>query len=176
MEGRTPEAKCQWWLDRLSSHQAGWGSAGAPEAESSGERFLSWSAARLQRSSSWKRIPVPLPKEDYSVLAYCHVPLCCWGLTNPVGSRANGAADLPYPSIITSAQHSPGWMGNGLEDGGGGHWRGAGPLLPPTSLPQRWQGHQYPCTGREWQGQQALAGWQAESGRCQAGKESLRQG
>jgi hypothetical protein len=42
---KTPEAECQWWVDRLGSRRAERGSAGAsrlfysPEAESSGERF-----------------------------------------------------------------------------------------------------------------------------------------
>ncbi len=141
------------------------GSAGAPEAESSGERFRSWGAARLQRSSSWKRIPVPLPKEDYSVLAYCHIPLCCWGLTNPVGSRANAAADRPYPSIITSAQQQPwvdgkwlgGWRRRTLERG----WSTAATYVTATALAgasislhrQRVAGTASPSwqAGREWE-------------------------
>ena len=97
-EGRTPEAWRQWWADRLGIRQAEWGSAGAPrlfyspEAESSGERFRPWGAARLQRSSRRRRIPAPLPNEDCRVLAYRHVPPCGKGLTNPAGSGAHGAS------------------------------------------------------------------------------------
>ena len=45
LDSGTPEAECQWWVDRLGSRRAERGSAGAsrlfysPEAESSGERF-----------------------------------------------------------------------------------------------------------------------------------------
>ena len=97
-EGRTPMADGQWWADRLGNRQAEGGSAVAswsfysPEAESSGEMFRPWSAARLQRSSRRRRIPAPLPKEDGRVLAYRHVPPCGQGSINPAGSGAHGAS------------------------------------------------------------------------------------
>ena len=121
-EGRTPEAECQWWADRLGSRQAEWGSAGAPrlfyspEAESSGERFRPGGAARLQRSFRRRRIPAPLPKEDCRLLAYRHVPPGGKGSTNPAGSGAHGAADRPYPP--SSPAHGAASLG-----GHGGIWR-----------------------------------------------------
>jgi hypothetical protein len=136
-EGRTPEAECQWWADRLEG-----GSADAarlfysPEAESSGERFRPWGAARLQRNSRRRRIPALLPKEGCRVLAYRHVPPCGKGSSiNPAGSGAQGAADRPYPPRRpprTAPPAGAGWGGTGgwrrsqEEDTGGG----AGPRPP----------------------------------------------
>ena len=125
----------QWWADRLGNRQAEGGSAVAswsfysPEAESSGEMFRPWGAARLQRSSRRRRIPAPLPKEDGRVLAYRHVPPCGQGSINPAGSGAHGAADRPYPPRRPA--HGAASLGGGW--GGTGGWRrrtlagGAGP-------------------------------------------------
>jgi hypothetical protein len=130
-EGRTPEAWRQWWADRLGIRQAEWGSAGAPrlfyspEAESSGERFRPWGAARLQRSSRRRRIPAPLPKEDCRVLAYRHVPPCGKGLTNPAGSGAHGASTTPQN--VAAIALAWGIYNSAPASGGGGGGGGGGP-------------------------------------------------
>jgi hypothetical protein len=194
-EGRTPEAECQWWADRLGNRQAEGGSAHAsrlfysPEAESSGERFRPWGAARLQRTSRQRRIPALLPKEDCRVLAYRHVPPCCKGSINPAGSGAQGAADRPYPPRRpprTAPPAGAGW-------GGIGGWRRrtlAGGLvraLPTSPPPPRGSFSPAPAAGGggrrrgrrplPWGG--GMAGRQGESGRwpaSQAGKVRCRHG
>ena len=175
-EGRTPEAECQWWADRLGNRQAEGGSAHAsrlfysPEAESSGERFRPWGAARLQKTSRQRRIPALLPKEDCRVLAYRHVPPCCKGSINPAGSGAQGAADRPDPPRRpprTAPPAGAGWGGTWRmeeEDTG----RGAGPR--PSHLAAAAAGLLQPCacSGRRRAAAGAAApavgrwdGWQA---------------
>ena len=115
-EGRTPEAERQWWADRLGSRQAEWGSAGAsrsfysPEAESSGETFRPWGAARLQRSSRWRRIPAPLPKR----IAVCGISLSATmrqGVDQPCRIRGSWGCG-PAPGGGTG-----GWRRKTLEGG-----------------------------------------------------------
>ena len=150
-EGRTPMADGQWWADRLGNRQAEGGSAVAswsfysPEAESSGEMFRPWGAARLQRSSRRRRIPAPLPKEDGRVLAYRHVPPCGQGSINPAGSGAHGAADRPRPSLRPAHGAAMGgdWRLE-AEDTGGGGWSAA---LPPRRRRRAGMGFLQPCAG-----------------------------
>ena len=147
-EGRTPEAECQWWADRLGIRRAEWGSAGAPrlfyssEAVSSEEMFWPLGAARLQRSSRRRRIPTPPPKEDCRVLAYRHVPPCGKGSTNPAGSGAHGAADRPYPPQSPAPGDASRGGFRGIwrmeeEDPGGGLVH-CGPPTSPPPLPWHW--------------------------------------
>ena len=139
----------QWWADRLGNRQAEGGSAVAswsfysPEAESSGEMFRPWGAARLQRSSRRRRIPAPLPKEDGRVLAYRHVPPCGQGSINPAGSGAHGAADRPRPSLRPAHGAAMGgdWRLE-AEDTGGGGWSAA---LPPRRRRRAGMGFLQPC-------------------------------
>jgi hypothetical protein len=108
-EGRTPEAERQWWADRLGIRQAEWGSAGASrlfysqEAESSGETFRPWGAARLQRSSRWRRIPAPLPKR----IVVCGISL-----------RATMRQGVDQPCRIRGS-----WGCGPAPGGGTGGWR-----------------------------------------------------
>jgi hypothetical protein len=117
-EGRTPAADCQWWADRLGSRQAEWGRL-APQGsftplrqKSSGERFQPWGAARLHRSSRWRRIPAPLSKEDCSMLAYSATmrqgvdqPEPCWIL----GSWGCGQALLSPSTAAPPTPPPPRW-------------------------------------------------------------------
>ena len=137
-EGRTPEAECQWWADRLGIRQAEWGLAGAsrlfysPEAESSGERFRPWGAARLQRSSRRRRIPALLPKEDCRVLASSRTTMR-QGVDQPCWIRGSGGCGPALPSPSPPAHGTTGLGGVGgtwrMEEDTGG---GAGPR--PTHL------------------------------------------
>ena len=175
-EGRTPEAECQWWADRLGIRQAEGGLAGAsrlfysPEAESSGERFRPWGAARLLRSSRRRRIPALLPKEDCRVLASSRTTMR-QGVDQPCWIRGSGGCGpaLPSPSPPAHGTTGLGGVGGDLEDGGG-HWRGGWSApYPPRRRRRAGMGLLQPCAcsrrGRRAAGAAAPAvgvweGWQ----------------
>ena len=54
------------------------------------------------------------------------------GVNEPCGIRGSWGCGPALPSVVTRARRrQPGRAQRDLEDGGGGHWRGAGPLRPP---------------------------------------------
>ena len=73
------------------------------EAESSGETFRPWGAARLQRSSRWRRIPAPLPKR----IVVCGISL-----------RATMRQGVDQPCRIRGS-----WGCGPAPGGGTGGWR-----------------------------------------------------
>ena len=110
------------------------------------------------------------------------------GVDQPCGIRGSWGCGPALPSVVTRARRrQPGRAGRGLEDGGGGHWRGLVHCGPPASPPPRWHG--VSTTLRRQRaagaaagaaalavggGSQTVAGRQGESCRWQAGKERLR--
>jgi hypothetical protein len=143
--GRTPEAECQWWADRLGSRRAEWGSAGAPRLFYSsrgsvqrGDVLAMGCGEAVEKLSLEEEDSRTYIKEDCCVLAYRHVPPCGKGSTNPAGSGAPGLRTGPIPLRCRPRKAPPAEAGG---EGSGGRRRrmlgggGLGPVRPPTSPP-----------------------------------------
>ena len=195
--GRTPEAECQWWADRLGSRRAEWGSAGAPRLFYSsrgsvqrGDVLAMGCGEAVEKLSLEEEDSRTSIKEDCRVLAYRHVPPCGKGSTNPAGSGAHGAADRPYPPQSPAPGDASRGGFRGIwrmeeEDPGGGLVH-CGPPTSPPPLPWHWVS----TTLRRQRAAGAAAGAAAlvvdrartepgregESCRRQTGQERLRRG
>jgi hypothetical protein len=145
---RTPEAWRQWWADWLGIRQAEWGSAGSPrlfyspEVESSGERF------RPEKLSP-EEDPRTSTKGGLQRAGISPRTTMLQGVDQPCWIRGSRGCGPALPSVVTRLRRRRlGRQGRGLEDEGGGHWRGAGPLQPPKRRRQRFGiGHLQPCAG-----------------------------
>ena len=134
--GRTPEAECQWWADRLGSRRAEWGSAGAPRLFYSsrgsvqrGDVLAMGCGEAVEKLSLEEEDSRTYIKEDCCVLAYRHVPPCGKGSTNPAGSGAPGLRTGPIPLRCRPRKAPPAEAGG---EGSGGRRRrmlGGGALV-----------------------------------------------
>lgn len=188
-EGRTPEAECQWWADRLGSRRAEWGSAGAPRLFYSsrgsvqrGDVLAMGCGEAVEKLSLEEEDSRTYIKEDCRVLAYRHVPPCGKGSTNPAGSGAPGLRTGPIPLRCRPRKAPPaeaGGEGSGGRRrrrmlGGGGPWSSTASNIAAAAAGL---GHLQPFAGserRRWRWERRLPPWVVGGG--EAGGRSGKSG